>query len=65
MKTWTVVLEIKGEDYHAKQTVEDTVSTAIERYLSSDMTCRVMEIIEAPYGPKSPVPNRKPGGIHS
>lgn len=48
MKTWTVVIEIKSEDYTDRSTVDFVVSEAMKnRFIGF----QIFEVTEASYGP--------------
>lgn len=51
MKTWTVVLEIHDDTELNQAEIEAMVSTGMEQGLLATCGFRIMETIEAPYGP--------------
>lgn len=59
MKTWTIVIEVKDNgdnDYNCNEIEKFIVNDTIP----ADITYRIMEVIDAPYGPAKPfAPTRR------
>ncbi len=55
MKTWTVVVELSNVPrIYLQHGIEAFVTNALHHSLPEEISYRIMETIEAPYGPQHP-----------